>query len=90
MLDPSGLRIELANLAIGAAANSAGASITNTVVPVVPWSIARMRSDNGASEYPAQGIFGTEGRLLAPGTFMPPVALLTAHEAMMSVACCAI
>ena len=38
-----------------------------------------------------QGMLGTEGRLLAPGIFevMPLVALLTAHDARMSVACCA-
>lgn len=37
------------------------------------------------------GILGIEGILLAPGIFegRPLVALLTAHEAKMSVACCA-
>jgi hypothetical protein len=38
-----------------------------------------------------QGMLGTDGRLLAPGIFdvTPLVALLTAHDARMSVACCA-
>ena len=40
---------------------------------------------------PFQGILGTEGKLLAPGIVgaKPPVALLAAQEARMSVACCA-
>ena len=39
----------------------------------------------------AQGIWGIEGKLPAPGIFevTPLAALLTAHEARMSVACCA-
>src|ERR1700681_1547270 len=38
----------------------------------------------------AQGILGIEGKLPAPGSFevKPPVALLAAHDARMSVACC--
>jgi hypothetical protein len=41
--------------------------------------------------HPLQGTLGREGILLAPGIceVTPPVALLTAHEARMSVACCA-
>ncbi len=48
---------------------------------------------SGSARADAQGIDGIDGRLLAlaPGIFevSPPAALLTAHEARMSVACCA-
>jgi hypothetical protein len=50
-----------------------------------------IKSKGRARGAAAQGTWGIEGTLPAPGIFevRPPVALLTAHEARMSVACCA-
>jgi hypothetical protein len=45
------------------------------------------RDSRIAASVDRQGMLGTDGRLLAPGIF--DVALLTAHDARMSVACCA-
>src|ERR1700719_744951 len=56
-----------------------------------PTSFSSLDSPVGSPRgRPAQGILGIEGKLPAPGSFgvKPPVALLAAHDARMSVACC--
>jgi hypothetical protein len=63
VLDPAGLREVLRELLGGAGATRRSASTSRQVVPVVPWSMARMRSD-AARRYHA-GVRAFAGRLAA-------------------------
>ncbi len=52
-------------------------------------TIKRAVPATGPPSRRSQGMLGIEGMLAGSFDVMPLVALLTAHEAMMSVACCA-